>query len=73
VDKRLARTGVWSQLAGWDVLIIAGGLLVGFCGMRLVVCQVLLVEADDFASGTSARFQVWSWWATVLKRPVRVT
>ena len=52
------RDQVWLQLdQEWDVLIIGGGItgagILRECA--LAGLQVLLVEADDFASGTSSR------------------
>jgi len=52
------RDGVWAQLdREWDVLVIGGGIT-GAGILRQCVhagLKVLLVEADDFASGTSSR------------------
>jgi glycerol-3-phosphate dehydrogenase len=52
------RNKVWSELdRGWDVLIIGGGIT-GAGILRECVhagLRVVLVEADDFASGTSSR------------------
>jgi glycerol-3-phosphate dehydrogenase len=52
------RDQVWSQLdQEWDVLIIGGGITGAGILRECVLAglQVLLIDADDFASGTSSR------------------